>query len=126
MNEKNFSKEWDALSSEQQEAFRAWVKAKLKADKAQEKFINMYLMKEFRELPEKDLQRDLLIDYDIEKINVEQLETFVKKIFIDVLILLAGNCDHCTLISNTLERFKCVKKCMDENLAIAKVEVDIN
>jgi len=126
MNEETFSKEWDSLSSEQQEAFRAWVKAKLKADKAQEKFINMYLMKEFRELPDKDLQRDLLIDYDIEKINIEQIETFVKKIFIEVLVLLSGTCDHCKTIRNSLERYNCYKQCMNENLAIAKVEVDIN
>jgi hypothetical protein len=124
MNEKKFSEEWDSLSSEQQEAFRSWVKAKLKADKAQEKFINMYLMKEFKELPEKDLQRDLLIDYDIEKINIEKIETFVKKIFIDVLVLLTGKCDHCKPITNSLERYNCYKQCMNEN--IAQVEVDIN
>jgi hypothetical protein len=124
MNRETFSKEWDSLSSEQQEAFKAWVKAKLKADKAQEKFIDMYLMKEFREFPEKDLQRDLLIDYDIENINIEQIETFVKKIFIDVLVLLTGKCDYCKTITNSLERYNCYKQCMNEN--IAQVEVDIN
>jgi len=124
MNEKKFSEEWDSLSSEQQEVFRDWVKAKLKADKAQEKFINMYLMKEFRELPDQEVQRDLLIDSNIEKINIEQLETFVKKIFIDVLILLSGKCDYCRSIPNSLERYNCYKQCMNEN--IAQVEVDIN
>jgi hypothetical protein len=121
MNEETFSKEWASLSSEQQEAFSAWVKAKLKADKAQEKFINMYLLKEFRELPDKDLQRELLIDYDLEKI-----EASFKKIFIDIVVFLRANCGHCTAIRDPLERFNCVKQCMNGNLAIARVEVEIN
>jgi len=123
MNEETFSKKWDSLSSEQQEAFRAWVKAKLKADKAQQNFINVYLMKEFRELSDKDLQRDLLIDYDIEKINIEKIETFVKKIFIDVLLLLSGKCDHCRTKPRN-EQFACYQECMNQNLA--QVEVNLN
>ena len=122
MNEKKISEEWASLSSEQQEAFSAWVKAKLKADKAQEKFINMYLMKEFRELPDKDLQRDLLIDYDLEKI-----EASLEQIFINiVVVLLRSNCGHCTTIIDSVERLDCLKKCINGNLAIARVEVDIN
>jgi hypothetical protein len=118
MNEKNFSKEWDSLSSEQQEAFRAWVKAKLNADKAQEKFINMYLRKEFRQLPAQEVQRDLLIEFDR-----EYFETLVKKIFIDVLVLLTNKCDYCRQ-KPPEEQFPCFKACMKQNLA--QVEVDIN
>jgi hypothetical protein len=119
MNEETFSKEWDSLSSEQQEAFRAWVKAKLKADKAQEKFINMYLMKEFRELPDKDLQRELLIDYDLEKI-----EASLKQIFIDIVVVfLRGKCDHCRTMPRN-EQFACYQECMKQNLA--QVEVNLN
>jgi hypothetical protein len=121
MNEKKISEEWASLSSEQQEAFSAWVKAKLKADKAQEKFINMYLMKEFRELPDKDLQRALLRDYDLEKI-----EASLERIFIDIVVFLRANCGHCTAIRDPLERFYCVRQCMNGNLAIARVEVEIN
>ena len=121
MNEETFSKEWDSLSSEQQEAFRAWVKAKLKADKAQEKFINMYLMKEFRELPDKDLQKELLIDYDLEKI-----EAYLVKIFIGIVVFLRAKCGHCTAIIDPEKRYNCVKECMNGNLASASVEVEIN
>jgi hypothetical protein len=121
MNEKKISGEWNSLSSEQQEAFSDWVKAKLKADKAQEKFINMYLMKEFRELPDKDLQIELLRDYDLEKI-----EAFLEEIFSKIEAFVRGKCDHCTAIRDPLERFNCVKQCMNGNLAIARVEVDIN
>jgi hypothetical protein len=124
MNEKKISEEWASLSSEQQEAFRGWVKAKLKADKAQEKFINMYLLKEFRELPDKDLQRELLIDYDL---DLEKIEASLEQIFIDIVVVfLRGKCDHCTAIRDPLERFNCVKQCMNGNLAIARVEVEIN
>jgi hypothetical protein len=119
MNEETFSKEWASLSSEQQEAFSAWVKAKLKAEKAQQNFIDLYLMKEFREFPDKDLQRDLLIDYDLEKI-----EASLEQIFIDIVVVfLKGKCDHCRTLPRD-QQFACYQECMKQNLA--QVEVNLN
>ena len=90
MNEKNFSKEWASLSSEQQEAFRAWVKANLEAKKAQEIFIKKYISKELRESQAEDFKID-----SSPEAEQKGFTTLSKKLFEDFVMLVEDKCHHC-------------------------------
>ncbi len=108
MNEKNFSKEWASLSSEQQEAFRAWVKANLEAKKAQEIFIKKYISKELRESQAEEFKID-----SSPEAEQKGFTTLSKKLFEDFVMLVDDKCHHC-LEKPRHEQEECYANCILE------------
>jgi hypothetical protein len=90
MNEKNFSKEWASLSSEQQEAFRAWVKANLEAKKAKEIFIKKYISKELRQSQTEEVKIASFLEAD-----QKDFTNFIKALFEDFVMFIQDKCQHC-------------------------------
>jgi nitrate reductase beta subunit len=109
MNEKNFSKEWASLSSEQQEAFRAWVKANLEAKKAQKIFIKKYISKELRESQTEEFKID-----SFPEAAQKDFTNFIKDVFEDFVMFIGDKCEHCLEIEpeGGREQSNCFANCI--------------
>jgi len=107
MNEKNFSKEWASLSSEQQEAFRAWIKANLEAKKAKEIFIKKYISKELRQSQTEEFKID-----SFPEAAPKDFTNFIKDLFEDFVMLIEDKCHNCSDITDPERQEECFWNCI--------------
>jgi hypothetical protein len=108
MIEETFSKKWDSISSEQQEAFRAWVKANLEAKKAKEIFIKKYISKELRQSQSEEFKID-----SFPEAAPKDFTTLIKDLFEGFVMLVDDKCHHC-LEKPRHEQEECYMNCIIE------------
>jgi hypothetical protein len=120
MNEKNFSKEWASLSSEQQAAFRDWVKANLEAKKAKGIFLEKYISKELRQSQAEEFKIDSSLEAD-----QKDFITLSQNLFADFVLLVEDRCHHCLEIDPDLweEQRACYWRCITELVVNWEVEI---
>lgn len=107
MKQETFSKEWASLSSEQQEAFRAWVKANLEAKKAKQIFLKKYISKELRQSQGEEFKSDSFAEA-AEK-NLTNLSI---NLFNDFVLLVKTKCDNCSEIRDPVQQEECFWNCI--------------
>lgn len=120
MNKETFSKKWDSLSSEQQEAFRAWVKANLEAKKAKEIFIKKYISKELRPSQTEKFKID-----SFPEAAQKDFTNYIKDLFEDFVMFIGDKCHHCLEIEpqGGQEQNDCFAKCMIGLVVNWKVDI---
>jgi hypothetical protein len=108
MIEETFSKKWDSISSEQQEAFRAWVKANLEAKKAKQIFIKKYISKDLRQSQAEEFKIDSFLEAD-----QKDFTNLIKDLFENFVMLVDDKCHHC-LEKPRHEQEECYMNCIIE------------
>jgi hypothetical protein len=108
MIEETFSKKWDSISSEQQEAFRAWVKANLETKKAKQIFIKKYISKDLRQSQAEEFKIDSFLEAD-----QKDFTNLIKDLFENFVMLVDDKCHHC-LEKPRHEQEECYMNCIIE------------